>query len=350
MASNQDAINQELKAQNETLRTQMEELKRRIANKAIELTREDLAQIIGSKSRPSEIRLSLPEAFDGDVTHAREFITACRSYLRLNEHVYATDAAKVLFILSFMKKGSASEWATYWYEKLRSEETTNAIWYTEFLSEFEKAFITTDAAAEARVRLLQLKQTGTADEYNAQFKMLASRAEIKEYASLEQLYQRGLQHKLLERIYAMNDIPTTMEGWYTVASRLDNQNRRFQMIVAGLRDPVAKYTPIRPKAPERDPDAMEIDRVAQKDVERYKKEGRCFECGGRGHMAKHCATRRNRNQRTGRFEKRNVRATEESEPSPLNATEGEKNIRAIIEQMQDGEKEKLFTELEKKGF
>ena len=118
-----------------------------------------LQSVQGRKS--SEIRLNPPAQFDGDPRVAREFLQSCRAYLLLNAHVYQTDMAKVLFVLSFMRSGPAAEWAFYWQEQIQKGEVV--IW-TIFLSDFEKAFISADVPAEARAKLLSLKQTGTADE------------------------------------------------------------------------------------------------------------------------------------------------------------------------------------------
>ena len=321
----------------------------------VQLTAEQFESMVSSKRHP-ELRINLPEPFDGDSSHARNFITTCRAYLTLNGHIYTTEAAKILFVLSFMRKGQASEWAAYWYEQVRDGPEQKDAWFAEFISEFTKAFITMDAAAEARVKLLQLRQNGTADEYNAQFKMLATRANITEDAALEQLYQRGLQHKLLERIYTMAILPGKMTEWYDAASRLDNQQRRFQLVVAGLRSPFSKthLQQRQPAASEPDPDAMDIDRLSTNQRERYQREGRCFECGDKGHLARFCTRRKPRHQQTGRYTKRKVRATEtDNEKAPeygLSAKESKTRIRALLAGMDDPEREKLFTEFEEAGF
>ena len=260
-----------------------------------------------------------------------------------------------------MRSGQAAEWAEYWREKILHPDDPPI--FTVFADEFEKAFISSDVTEDARVKLLSLRQNGTADEYNAQFKLLASRAQIKEYSGLEQLYQRGLSHKLLERIYTMNTLPTTMEEWYSAASRLDNQDRRFRMIVAGLRDPWLKQSAQHYKAPERHPDDMDVDRITTSQREQYRREGRCFECGGKGHRFYECPRKQRRNPRSGRFERRNVRASysddrdseaeEQKKKNPDKRPSGgdtKSQIKALLTQMGYDERDKFYDELEKEGF
>ena len=320
----------------------------------------DLERIMASKQRRPEIRLATPEPFDGTPTNAREFLRACKAYLRLNEHIYDSDVAKILFILSYFKKGVATDWAESWNKNVVDQP--DHAWYAEFVTAFETAFISADLAAEARCKLLALRQTGSADEYNAQFQLLASQAGIKQYEGLEQLYQRGLSHKLLERIYSMNELPKDMDDWYKAASRLDNQSRRLKMVIAGLRDPILR--PSRSHVVERDPDAMDIDRVSINQRDRYRREGRCFECGQKGHLFRDCPMKppQQRNQKTGRYERnnrwdrRNIRRTEAPEaekPKPdygLNPQESRKRIRALLNGMDDNHREELLQELEEEGF
>lgn len=199
----------------------------------------------GPSTKIHEIRINTPDVFSGDYPKAKEFRRACEAYLRLNDQVYGSDDKKITFVLSYMRNGRASEWAQYWTTKITSEPGIHSI--HQFWTEFDKAFITTDAAGEARSKLYALRQSGTADEYNAQFQMLATQAGITEYTALVEPYQRGLKKALLDRIYNMNDLPgpaepakqgqkssdPVMDYWYKAASRLDNQQRRLAALLTG---------------------------------------------------------------------------------------------------------------------
>ena len=113
----------------------------------------------------------------------------------------------------------------------------------------------------------------------------------------------------------MNEVPTNMEGCYKAASRLDNQGRRFKMVVAGLRDPLLRHAGKNPRNEESgtDPDAMDVDRLTFGERQKLRREGRCFLCKEKGHRVSDCPQNKDkkpsRNPQSGRYEKRNMRAT-----------------------------------------
>lgn len=61
-------------------------------------------------SKPQELKLGQPSAFDGDPKKARAWINNTQLYL-INKDVCDHDNKKVAFALSFMKEGSAGLWA-----------------------------------------------------------------------------------------------------------------------------------------------------------------------------------------------------------------------------------------------
>lgn len=292
-----------------------------------------------------EVRLNPPDAFSGEHAKAREFMRACKLYLSLNGHVYATDARQISFVLSYMRSGRSAEWAQYWATKIAADATETI---GEFWKAFEKAFISSDTAADARVKLHELRQTGTADEYNAQFQTLAAQGEIKEYNSLLELYQRGLKRAILDRIYNMNDLPKDkMENWYEAAARFDNHHRRLMQVITGqpiFRSSAAR-DPAPAPAPTPDPNAMDIDRLTTNQREQYRREGRCFECGGKGHRVAECNQRQNRrNPRSGRFEKRRVHQVDTG-PVTLTPKERAVQMRALTQGMSDDQYEEFLKEV-----
>ncbi|THG98196.1 hypothetical protein EW145_g7465, partial [Phellinidium pouzarii] len=147
-----------------------------------------------------EARLSKPNNFDGNKNYACCFLSSCQAYLSLNEQIYNTDKSKIIFVLSFMQEKAAGDWATNRTTvALAPNPTTNTptsfgTW-VDFLNDFRNTFITTNDSADARCQLLNIKQTGTADDYNTQDKL-----------------------------------PDTMEEWYQAASRADNLYRQLQAL------------------------------------------------------------------------------------------------------------------------
>ena len=66
-----------------------------------------------------------------------------------------------------------------------------------------------------------LKQTGTADDYVAEFHSLVVRSGIETVAVLADYFLTGLKKGLVNNIMTVENLPTTMEAYYALASRLD---------------------------------------------------------------------------------------------------------------------------------
>ena len=67
--------------------------------------------------------------------------------------------------------------------------------------------------------------TETADIYTRDFEKHAARSGITEDAALIEFYKRGLVNPILQKIYGMSPMPTTLAGWMTAAINFDNQWR-----------------------------------------------------------------------------------------------------------------------------
>ena len=94
--------------------------------------------------------------------------------------------------------------------------------------------------------------------------------------------------------------------------------------------PRASYTP-----KEKDPDAMDIDRLTIKEREEYMKEGKCFRCGRKGHMSRDHATNPALNTNKGNTSNYRNPA---SQNKSGNAAQ---KVRAIMADLDDEELEKV---------
>ena len=90
----------------------------------------------------------------------------------------------------------------------------------------------------------------------------------------------------------MDTVPDTIEGWYEKASHFENQWQKARAIASrsNRTDRPKKKNYSRPNVREKDPDAMDVDavRLSKEDRDRYVKEGRCFNCGNKGHLSREC--------------------------------------------------------------
>ncbi|THH09269.1 hypothetical protein EW145_g2141 [Phellinidium pouzarii] len=184
-----------------------------------------------------EACISKPNNFDGDKGYARCFLSSCEAYLSLNEQVYNTNKRKIIFVLSFMLEKAAGDWATNCTtialapNPITNTPTGFGTWQN-FVNNFRNTFITTDDSANAQCQLLNIKQTGTADDYNTQFRSLVTHSNISDKNTHSEMYQQGLTRSLIQHIYARDKLPDTMEEWYQAASRADNLYRRLQALNA----------------------------------------------------------------------------------------------------------------------
>ena len=63
-------------------------------------------------TKPTELHIRVPDAYDGSYETATEWLNAIRFYLIVNKPVYNTDEKQIAFALSYMNKGSAATWAS----------------------------------------------------------------------------------------------------------------------------------------------------------------------------------------------------------------------------------------------
>lgn len=295
-------------------------------------------------------------------------------------------------MISYCQGGTVGIWAeTFVNTRVLTGQLGTWI---DFQTEFTRNFLSSDVAGDAKGELMRLKQTGSADEYVAQFKILTSRSGITDYEALVELFQRGLQKALLMKIYNKDTLPSTMDDWYRAAQTMDHQWRRMRRILEG--NTFNSFTGHRQQTQaHHDPNAMDVDhirvnRLSTQDKERYFKEGRCFSCGEKGHRSASCPKKRggqNNNYQGNRFQgnrlqkqseqrpasqgnypqQRNVRQmqNETQEPMPegpsyqetikvpeygMQAKERATKIRALLSGMQEEEREEVLDQLAEQGF
>ncbi|EPQ49790.1 hypothetical protein GLOTRDRAFT_134605 [Gloeophyllum trabeum ATCC 11539] len=262
-----------------------------------------------------------------------------------NKHIYDTDEKKITFFISFLKEGTAGPWAEAEMTKAFTNDQGFGTWEA-FTTRFLNAFTEADTAGDARAKLRVLRQTATADEYIAEFRMLTARCGITEDVSLIEYFQEGLQNKLVEKVYGMEHMPKTIDEWYEATSRFDNQYRRARAVinrykgVGQTRNLVTpRYTP-----PTKDPNAMDVDRLSTSKREKYMKEGRCFTCGQTGHRAA------DHKQDKGRQpDRRPVRTAEVKEDSDKEVSNIAK-IKAMMAELEENDKIKLLEDMAEKDF
>ena len=69
-------------------------------------------QPAAATTRTSELHLGRPDNFDGSSSKASAWMDSVNIYLMINRAIYDSNKKNVTFTLSFMKKGSATIWAS----------------------------------------------------------------------------------------------------------------------------------------------------------------------------------------------------------------------------------------------
>jgi hypothetical protein len=161
--------------------------------------------------------------------------------------------------------------------------------YSDFIDLFNDRFAEKNKAEKARFKLKNLNQgTSSCEKYVASFETLEPLVGYNEGALIE-LFKSGLNKDILEAIYRMELMPSTLKRWKTMAMRFDRQFRELrettrQNIVKNfwsgstskpLLKPFASAKPFvmnsRPTAPvapkpvqsKSDPNAMDVNRTSQ---------------------------------------------------------------------------------------
>lgn len=242
-------------------------------------------------ARPQEVKINHPEPFSGDRTKARRFMMDCDLVLTANPTTYDTRAKQIAYVLSWMRGEPAGKWAE-WRMKVYTDDPNQISDLPTFWREFEKAFAPISEANIARQKLASIRQNQmknkTVDELVSEFRILVARSEITEDAALIEYFKRAIHRKIFSRIMEGDTVPTTIEGWYEKAQRLDNAYREAQSFLRGI-DTIPSHS-------------SRTTMTSHNDEERDKciKEGRCFICQERGHLSRECPRRRTGRSQTNR--------------------------------------------------
>lgn len=306
--------------------------------------------------KPSEIKIGSPNDYDGNSETALQWFNSVTVYLILNKHIYDDDTNRIIFALSFMKSGPAAAWANTINEEALRQKPNGARmgWgsWPAFDAAFKASFTYGDTQAKALDGLQTLKQTGSIEEYIGKFRILAARSGIKENIPLIGYFRVGIKHALMQKIYAIEYVPTTIEGWYTKASTFENnwkmanavhdnntsnsyQKPRYDGYQRNTYQKTGRniYKP-------RKINNLEINRteLSKEERDRYFKEALCFECGQKGHRAFNCPQRQGPSRPRFDRSKTNIQATI-TEETPSNKARGNAiAIKAMLEGMSDEER------------
>jgi len=259
----------------------------------------------------SRIEVARPQVFSGKIEEVSAFINAARLYIRMKMTEEAA-TTQVAWVLSYVQGGVAEAWKDNLLDELAKGESE--------VESVERLFIKIrndfrETLEEKRKieQLRTIEQGGrTCNEYMQEFKKVARRSGYEGCPLIEE-FKRGLNGAIRRKLAEAEELPTTIGEWQERAVRLDRnqrQSRAEERILGrnaarpgGNAQPRGgsyggrggqimqrwgdsrgenmfnrgRYQP----GPQRDPNAMDVDRGTGKDR-------KCYHCGKFGHMARNC--------------------------------------------------------------
>ena len=249
------------------------------------------------KSSSKGLKVAPPDPFDGTLSNAETFLSQLLLYFTGKKHELPADSDKITFALSYMKGGTAGPWAKRKVREIVAFPSMNQTW-DQFKEEFVSVFGDPDLAGTAREKMEHLKQGNqTADEYIAKFRELKEDTGYND-AALVDRFEKGLNSALVDKIYALPEMPQTLDHWVFWATKLDRQwRKRETRKKAGSTSPIAKQltrssTPASAPPP-RSAVATQLPQVVPMEVDAGKKNSRsivCFKCRKTGHIARNCTS------------------------------------------------------------
>ena len=98
--------------------------------------------------------------------------------------------------------------------------------FADFRTNFFGAFQPLSPAMDCITRMKNLKQTGSAEDYVAQFRVLAAKSTVTDIDVLSDYFLTGLMPGLVKNIMTCEKRPTTIDSYFDLASHLDLQWRK----------------------------------------------------------------------------------------------------------------------------
>ncbi|KIN99024.1 hypothetical protein M404DRAFT_30836 [Pisolithus tinctorius Marx 270] len=202
----------------------------------------------------------------GSLLKATTGTTAIKA-TELKIEIYDTDTKKVVYALSYMKKGVARSWAAT-FQKMSLEKTPPSFGsFANFTKDFKNSFTSSDTAEDI---------------------------------ALIEFFSQGLKPFIANHIHMMETTPTKITEWYTQSQKFNTKWRKVNEF-SGKKEKRMFY-PKNNLSEEKDPNAMDMDgvRLSQEERDHHIKEGRCLSCRNKGHLSQECPDKGKTPQKKGK--------------------------------------------------
>jgi hypothetical protein len=192
---------------------------------------------------------------------------------------------------------------------------------------------------------LRKKKTESIDEHIAKFKLLVAESKIDMTNPLTiKLFKETLPWGLTLQLMRLETPLKTIADWYKWAAELDHKHTKINRVVERTRgsssgkDKASQkkfYFPRR----ERDPNAMDVDRLTIEERDKLLKEGKCFRCRRTGHRANECPENDDEKKKGKEVPKKK-----------MNGRELHAHVWALFKEMMEEDRDEFLKGAEEAGF
>uniref|UniRef100_A0A8C5M348 Gypsy retrotransposon integrase-like protein 1 n=1 Tax=Leptobrachium leishanense TaxID=445787 RepID=A0A8C5M348_9ANUR len=245
-----------------------------------------------------EPNIPLPDRYDGNRTHFREFITGCQLFFSLKPRTYNNGPIKVHTIITLLT-GDARVWA---HNLLYAQDPALNTWET-FVAAMDAMFGDPFRMTSAQNAIRTLKQgRHPVEEYITAFKSHALDTTWNEPALIDQ-FRRGLSEHIKDEL-ARGALPPTLEDLTHLTIAIDRRWRERQQEKGATSGPTPSFqskrqasptpprlfTPPAPLPTTEEPMQIGLVRghLPPEELARRRRNQLCLYCGGAGHHARLC--------------------------------------------------------------
>ena len=238
-----------------------------------------------------KIKVAKPEPFDGKSENVDTFLGACNLVFQTSTEEFKSVRARIYYVLSYCTKGSALIWKDQVMKELEQLLGMVATIVSEQGCGTWKAFeiffrrtwkgISTKIEAQAAIQTIR-QGNDSVEEYMTRFRLLLIEADIGNEAAV-MFFKRGLKEPIKRRIYDSGNVPKNLDEWTQRAIIIETAWKESELDRkgSGWRPQTGKVRFIEDKK-------NNNKRLSDEEYQKRRKEGLCYKCGNKGHLAKDC--------------------------------------------------------------